>query len=300
MTRTLLVLLFLLSAFSAAPARTQQEGATHPATQAESYPNTSDGLRSFLGAIFRAIRARDTTKENALIQSLLMPDDSTWFTDVYGPGFGASLASAYRREKADIESEVKAVYETNVEHGWIAPEILRYTDPEKVDAPIDRFLNCMNQIVPLYATASQAHHTAVMLALQPGGKSRPVGGDLDGFYIYDRDNFRYIPMDILITLPEERPVRIQLGWNVMSSKLLNEAYPRIPREAIEKHISGRVVIDLILDVNGNIKESKVLEGDPILSAAVMDVVKQYRFAPTALDGDPVEVEVQFPFEFHIN
>jgi len=34
-----------------------------------------------------------------------------------------------------------------------------------------------------------------------------------------------------------------------------------------------------LDIGGNIKESTALEGDPILSAAVMDAVKQWKFAP---------------------
>jgi TonB family protein len=60
-----------------------------------------------------------------------------------------------------------------------------------------------------------------------------------------------------------------------------------------------VVVQLILDVGGNIKESKVLKGDPILSAAVMDAVKQWRFAPTALDGDPVEVDLEIPMVFNL-
>jgi len=53
----------------------------------------------------------------------------------------------------------------------------------------------------------------------------------------------------------------------------------IGMEAIKKHISGKIVVQFVLDIGGNIKESTALEGDPILSAAVMDAVKQWKFAP---------------------
>lgn len=63
--------------------------------------------------------------------------------------------------------------------------------------------------------------------------------------------------------------------------------------------SGCVYQELILDVDGNIKESKVVEGDLILSAAVLDAVKQWQFAPTTLDSDTVEVDFQICFTFEM-
>jgi TonB family protein len=165
-----------------------------------------------------------------------------------------------------------------------------------VDSPVDHFLNCMDQIVPLYTTAFQGNTQR----FYGGLGTKQAAGDLDGYFIYDRGGFRFIPMELLMKLPNERPVRIQLDMNVMRSKLVAGDPIRVPQEAIKKHISGRVVVELVIDVSGNIKESKVVEGDPILSAAVLDAVKQWRFAPTALDGDPVEVDVQMPYIFEIH
>ena len=238
--------------------------------------------------------------EADLIHGLLMPEDSTWFTDEYGLGFGASLAAAYRRASSGLEQEIKTVYEGNIQRGWTTPKILRYTDPESVNAPVDHFLNCMNQIVPLYTTAFQGGGPSLFMSLKPGETGKQTAGDLDGYFVYDRGGFRFIPLEILMKLPNERPVRIQLDVKIMESKLITKVPVRIPQEAIKKHVSGRVVVELILDVGGNIKESKVVEGDPILSAAVMDAVKQWRFAPTTLDGDPVEVDLQIPFTFEMH
>jgi periplasmic protein TonB len=98
-------------------------------------------------------------------------------------------------------------------------------------------------------------------------------------------------------LPSERPVLITLDMLVMESKLITKTPVQMPQEALKKRIGGRVVVQLILDVRGNIKELKALEGNPILSGAVLDAVKQWRFAPTKLDGDPVEVDLRVPFSF---
>ncbi len=298
---TVVVLLIFCAPLHASARVAQGSAATTAASpQEHSYPNTSDGLRGLLSDIFAAEKAHDTARETSLIQSLLVPEDSTWFVDTYGPGFGASLAGAYSQARPDLEEQIRVIYETDVKRGWTNPKILEYTDPEKVDAPYDRFLNSMNQIVPLYQTASLEGRSATTFALAVGGKVTPMAGDLDGCFIYDRGGFRFIPLNILMKLPSERPVRIHLDMDVMGSKVIQRVPVRMPPEAIKKHISGKVILDAILDVDGNIKELKPVSGDPVLVSAAMDAMKQWRFAPTKLDGDPVEVEFQMEFEFQIN
>jgi len=264
------------------------------------YPNTTDGLQNLIGDILRAAKTKDSGEEAELIRSLLMPENSTWFTDEYGPGFGTSLAAAYRRIVPSLEEEIKTIYHGNVRRGWMSPRILSYRDPEQVNAPIDHFLNCMNQIVPLYQTVFQGTSASFYMSQNSGENGKQAAGDLDGFFVYDQGGFRFIPGDIMMMLPKERPVRIRLDMNVMRSKVVNRVYPRYPQEALAKHIAGKVVIRLELDRDGKIRDAKVIEGNPVLSQAVMDAVKQWRFEPTRLDGDPVEVEVdmEMGFESH--
>jgi TonB family protein len=281
-------------------AQSAQNSPTMAGTQAAAYPNTSDGLQSLIGDILQAAKEKNVAQEQDLINSLLMPDGSTWFTEEYGPDFGASLAAAYERVRHDLPEEIKAVYEGNVKRGWTSPKVLRFADPESADSPVDHFLNCMDEIVPLYTTAFRGDRPAYMVSIVRGKNAFPMAGDLNGYFVYDRGGFRFIPMQILLRLPSERPVRIQLDMNVMRSKLINEVQAKIPEEAIRNHLSGQVVVELIVGVDGNIKESKVVEGNPILSAAVIEALKQWRFAPTTLDGDPVEVDLRVPYSIEVH
>jgi TonB family protein len=290
-----------LFALAAVPAQGRDSQATSsPQSSALAYPNTSEGLQNLIADILRAANAKDSVKESGLIHSLLLPEDSTWFIDEYGAGFGASLAAAYRRELPGLEQEIKGIYEANMQAGRMNPKILRYGDAESVNAPIDHFLNCMNQVVPLYQTSFLGDQPMFQMTLKPGGGGRVTAGDLNGYFVYANGGFRYIPSEILMKLPNERPVRIHLGMNVMQSKIINRVYPRYPPEAYTRRIGGRVIIRVDLDRDGKIQEAKVVEGDPILSQAVMEAVKQWQFEPTRLDGDLVEVEVdvEIVFESH--
>jgi TonB family protein len=250
-----------------------------------------------LEEIVHAAAANDSAREAGLIHGFLLPKNSTWFTDEYGPGFGASLAAAYRRVQPDLEEEIKRIYDGDAERGWLTATIRRYVDPDTEHAP-HRFLNCMEHIVPLYQAAFKDGN--LYYSQKPGENGKQVAGDPSGYFIYYQGGFRFIPTNVLQKLPKKRPVRIRLDLDVMESKVVTKMPVKAPLEAIKKRISGQVVVQLILDVGGNIKELKVLEGNPILSAAVMDAVKQWRFAPTTLDGDPVEVDLEIPMGFDLS
>jgi TonB family protein len=259
-----------------------------------------DGLQKLIDDILRAMNDKNSAKETELVHGLLMPKKSAWFAVQYGPSFGASLAAAYERVSPGLENEIRAIYEGNVERGWMTPKLLRYENPDAVDSPIDTFLNCMNKIVPLYQTAFHDGRTAFYMSLKPGENNKGAAGDLNGFFVYDQGSFRFIPMNVLMRLPRERPVRIKLEMNVMRSKLQTDSHLRYPEEAIRRRISGAVVVHVVLDTTGNTKEMKVTQGNPILSQAVMEDMKTWHFEPTTLDGDPVEVEMEWSTGFTSN
>lgn len=298
--RSLGLSLFLFTlAVMPAGGRTTQAASSRQ-TSSTVYPNTVEGLQKLIADILRSAKAKDSATETALMRSLLMPEDSTWFTDEYGPGFGASLAAAYRRELPSLEQEIKGIYEANVEAGRLNPKIVGYGDPESANAPIDHFLNCMNQVVPLYQTSFLGDQPMIQMTLKQGGGGKVTAGDLDGYFVYANGGFRYIPSEILMKLPNERPVRIHLGMNVMQSKIIRMVYARYPPEAYTKRIGGKVIVRVDLDRDGKIQEAKIVDGNPILSQALLEAVKQWQFEPTRLDGDLVEVEVdvEMVFESH--
>jgi TonB family protein len=270
-----------------------------PQNRLANFADSSEGLQSQIAELLSALKAENSARANELIHNLLMPENSTWFTDVYGPGFGASLARAYRKAVPNLEEEIRRIYQADARAGLLQATVSKYAEPEAVNAPIDRFLNCMNQIVPLYEAAFLGNRPMIQMSLKPGNLTQ-TGGDLDGFFVFYQGGFRFIPMNILMELPSERPIRIHLGMNVMQSKLVTKVYPKYPEEALKKRLQGKVVVRLELDINGNLQKATLIEGDPVLGRAFMEAVKQWRFEPTTLDGDPVEVEVDAETVFEVH
>jgi periplasmic protein TonB len=71
-------------------------------------------------------------------------------------------------------------------------------------------------------------------------------------------------------------------------------YPPVPRQA---GIQGQVVLQAIISKEGTIENLRVLSGHPLLVPAAVDAVRQWRYRPYTLNGDPVEVETHVTVNF---
>jgi len=270
------------------------------------YPDSSQGLQKLLQDTVEALKSKDLAKAAALMNTLIVPADSTWFHDEFGPAFGPRLAAAYQKTKPEMEVEMVTVFKGNAERGWTQPKIFRYDDAATVDSPTDRFLNCMDKVVPLYKTAFDGNRTAYQMGPRTDepGRSKIIAGDLPGYYVYAQGGFRFVPQEILFMLPKERPIRIQLDMNVMRSKMTNSfgdrTSPETMKKLMELHTKGKVLIHFVLDTDGKIKEINATEGPSSLREVFLDEAKQWTFQPTTLDGEPVEVEVNLETGFQVN
>ena len=84
------------------------------------------------------------------------------------------------------------------------------------------------------------------------------------------------------------PVRI--GGNVIAANLLRQVTPIYPPIAKTAHISGTVVLHAIISKDGTIEQLEYISGPPLLMKNAMDAVRQWRYRPTMLNGEPVEVD----------
>jgi len=76
--------------------------------------------------------------------------------------------------------------------------------------------------------------------------------------------------------------------------------PIYPKLAIISRIQGTVRLMGVLGTDGRIREIKVLSGHPLLVQAAVDAVKQWIYAPTTLNGEPVEVQAPIDVNFILN
>jgi protein TonB len=73
--------------------------------------------------------------------------------------------------------------------------------------------------------------------------------------------------------------------------------PIYPALGVQAHIQGNVVLHAIIAMDGRVVELQVISGHPLLVKAAMDAVSQWRYQPTLLNGQPVEVETTITVSF---
>jgi TonB family protein len=83
--------------------------------------------------------------------------------------------------------------------------------------------------------------------------------------------------------------RIRVGGNIQSTNLIEKVMPVYPPEAKEARIQGLVRFTAIIGTSGNIVNLQLVSGHPLLVPSAQDAVKQWRYKPTLLNGNPVEV-----------
>lgn len=102
--------------------------------------------------------------------------------------------------------------------------------------------------------------------------------------------------------PPPPPKQIQVirkGGQVMAASLVNQVQPAYPPLARQARISGDVVLHAIIDTDGRVTQLQVVSGHPLLVQAAMEAVRQWRYRPTTLNGDPVQVDTTITVTFQL-
>lgn len=103
---------------------------------------------------------------------------------------------------------------------------------------------------------------------------------------------------IATTLQGKNPIkRIRVGALVMSARLVHEVTPTYPGKAKRAGIQGTVRLEAVIGKDGKLRDMKLLSGDPILAKAAMKAVSEWRYQPTVVNGEPVEVVTAIDVKF---
>ncbi|HKS66758.1 MAG TPA: TonB family protein [Candidatus Acidoferrales bacterium] len=97
--------------------------------------------------------------------------------------------------------------------------------------------------------------------------------------------------------PKQTPERIRVGGNVQQANLIHQVLPVYPEIAKTAHIQGTVILHAIISKEGSVQELQYISGPPLLMRSAMDAVRQWRYRPTLLNGDPVQVDTTISVVF---
>src|SRR6202167_4247654 len=96
------------------------------------------------------------------------------------------------------------------------------------------------------------------------------------------------------------PQRVRVSAGVTSGLLVRKVNPVYPPLARQARISGTVVLRAVIGKDGSIQNLSLVSGHPMLAPAAIDAVKQWKYKPYLLNGEPVEVDTEVLVNFTLS
>ena len=92
---------------------------------------------------------------------------------------------------------------------------------------------------------------------------------------------------------------VRVGGSVKAPTLLKRVAPTYPPIALSARVSGIVILESTIGVDGRVIDAKILRSIPLLDQAALDAVKQWEYTPTLLNGTPVPVVMTATVSFSL-
>ena len=149
--------------------------------------------------------------------------------------------------------------------------------------------SAMAKPFPIYSVRLRADPTA------DGGASYL------GEFVEIDGGFRYMQAQVwkaISTIPPQ-PMRIRIGGNVQAAKRVNYVAPVYPQAARSAGIEGDVRLRVLIGIDGSVLQIEYVSGPRELVSAAMDAVRQWRYQPTLLNGEPLEVDTTIEMSFQL-
>jgi protein TonB len=103
------------------------------------------------------------------------------------------------------------------------------------------------------------------------------------------------------SIPARTPVlrTMKVSQGVSQGLIIKRTNPDYPQQARQLRIEGAVQLEATISKEGNVSNVKVLGGHPILARSASDAVKQWKYKPYLLNGQPVEIDTQITVNFKL-
>lgn len=106
-----------------------------------------------------------------------------------------------------------------------------------------------------------------------------------------------IARDVPTGAPRMPTPRIRVSSGVAQGQLIHQVAPIYPAQAKLAQINGTVVVQAVVGKDGNVTKVKALRGPPILIQSALEAVRQWRYKPFAVNGEPAEADIEINLKF---
>jgi len=311
--RSFLLLLALGFAFS--PLTRGQES---PAGQEEpdlasvlhlSYPDSANGLEKLAKDILEASKKGDTARATALAKSMVLPHPADWYSQTFGDYSGKHEGSSYEASRKNLANEILGVFTNAQQQGATDVIAKRFEKNCDDEAGENMFgvLESRQEPLPIYELRFRTIDRFFRLsgiAFVDGAFRYFTLPEPPPYLLKQFKRPAATPADPNADSEkkdqEEKATRIRQGGNVIAAKLIQRVQPSYPDQARHEHVQGTVRLHAIIAKDGTIAQLRVLKGYCSLAQASLDAVKKWRYSPTQLLGEPVEVDTTIDVIFTLN
>jgi protein TonB len=112
-------------------------------------------------------------------------------------------------------------------------------------------------------------------------------------------NLSGIVSSLPTALPKPSLATLKISQGVSQGLLIKRVQPRYPQNALSMRVQGAVQMEATINKEGNISNLKVISGDAVLARSATDAVRQWRYKPYYLNGEPVEIQTQITVNFKL-
>jgi protein TonB len=95
------------------------------------------------------------------------------------------------------------------------------------------------------------------------------------------------------------PEPLRVGGTIQQARKIVHVQPEYPELARRARVGGIVLIEALIDEAGSVKSARLLRGHPLLSNAALTAVRQWKYSPTLLNGEPVAVMTTISVDFSL-
>ncbi len=93
---------------------------------------------------------------------------------------------------------------------------------------------------------------------------------------------------------------VRVGGNIRPPTKIYDVRPIMPEAAKTARVQGVVVLEVVINVDGAVENTRVVRSIPLLDEAALDAVRQWRFTPTLMNGQAVPVIMTVTVQFSLN
>lgn len=262
------------------------------------YADSTRGLEHLAKDIMNAQKDGNEARAMELAQSMVLPDPAAWYLQTFGPDIANDEGAKYAADRKNLPAEILKVFFGAIQNHFTDVTAARFGDTCDDNAGENAFgtLQLRLQSEPLYE-----------LRLREGDRFLRLFAlvYVDGGFRYALapkvpDHFPFVPRKPGATQADGSARQIRVGGPVVAAKIVHRVQPEYPEIARNEHLQGSVRLHAIIAKDGSISRLVVLRGYCSLAKSSVKAVNQWRYSPTLLNGEPVEVDTTIDVFFTLN